>query len=205
MYIVLDTETTGLPTRDPKTRTSSYKNLECYKNCRIVSIAWQLNKDDGAMVSDTKIVIRPDGFVIPADSTVFHGISHDFALETGQDFDNVMRLLAEDLEPCDAIVCHNADFDINVILAELHRRNEENPNARYRSLIDTISAKEIRCTMLMGKTYFGLGKWPKLVDLYKRLFKVEMVGNHDALCDVQACADIYTKMMKNEGRVAINS
>ena len=72
-YTVFDTETTGLP----KTRQSPTKdNLECWDECRILSIAAITYSSRGRELSRFYTVVKPDGFKVAA--TEVHGI---FSLE----------------------------------------------------------------------------------------------------------------------------
>ena len=78
MYLIFDTETTGLP-RDfnaPITDTDNWP--------RCIQIAWQLHDDMGQLVEAKDYLVKPDGFDIPYQSEKIHGISTDLALEQGE-------------------------------------------------------------------------------------------------------------------------
>ena len=77
MYLIFDTETTGLPKRwdAPITDTDNWP--------RVVQIAWQLHDEMGNLIEHEDYLIKPDGFDIPYDSERVHGISTQLAQEQG--------------------------------------------------------------------------------------------------------------------------
>ncbi len=83
MYLIFDTETTGLPKnwRAPISDTNNWP--------RCVQIAWQLHDELGNLIESNSYLIKPDGYDIPYESEKIHGISTQLAelegekLETG--------------------------------------------------------------------------------------------------------------------------
>jgi DNA polymerase-3 subunit alpha len=75
MYLIFDTETTGLPKRwdAPITDTDNWP--------RCIQIAWQLHDD--RETHRTSGLLKPDGFNIPYDAERIHGISTELAAENG--------------------------------------------------------------------------------------------------------------------------
>ena len=70
MYLIFDTETTGLPKNwnAPITDSDNWP--------RAIQIAWQLHDDMGNMIDHQDYLIRPDGFDIPYDAERIHGNFH---------------------------------------------------------------------------------------------------------------------------------
>ena len=68
MYLIFDTETTGLP-RNFKAPISDVENWP-----RVVQIAWQLHDDEGRLIEHNDFLIQPDGYNIPYGSEQIHGI-----------------------------------------------------------------------------------------------------------------------------------
>ena len=62
MYLIFDTETTGLPKnwKAPITDTDNWP--------RCVQIAWQLHDEMGELVEDQNYLIKPDDYEIPYES-----------------------------------------------------------------------------------------------------------------------------------------
>ena len=66
MVLIYDTETTGLP-RDWNAPISDSDNWP-----RLVQLAWQLHDETGKLLSRGNMVVKPDGFTIPFNSTKIH-------------------------------------------------------------------------------------------------------------------------------------
>lgn len=122
MYLVFDTETTGLPKRwdAPITDTDNWP--------RCIQIAWQLHDEMGNCIEHQDYLVKPDGFNIPYDAEQIHGISTELAEQDGG------VPLLEVLEKFNAamartkfIVGQNVGFDVNIMGAEYHRMNVANP------------------------------------------------------------------------------
>ncbi|MFN5879938.1 MAG: exonuclease domain-containing protein, partial [Flavobacteriales bacterium] len=107
MYIIFDTETTGLP-RDwnaPVTDTSNWP--------RVVQIAWQVHDEMGRLVENRDFLVKPDGFDIPYDAERVHGISTLLAEKYGESLDSILNLFSEALEKATYVIGQNVKFDLN--------------------------------------------------------------------------------------------
>ena len=109
MFLIFDTETTGLPKnyRAPITDVDNWP--------RAVQIAWQLHDIDGSLVEQKDFLIRPDGFNIPYESEQIHGISTDLAKTEGVSLEEVCIAFNEAIAKASFIVGQNIDFDINIM------------------------------------------------------------------------------------------
>ena len=109
MYLIFDTETTGLPKncKAPITDTDNWP--------RSVQIAWQLHDEMGELIEDQNYLIKPDNFEIPYESQKIHGISTELALEAGKTLNEVLEKFNQSLEKSSFVIGHNVSFDINVI------------------------------------------------------------------------------------------
>jgi DNA polymerase III epsilon subunit-like protein len=185
-FFFFDCETTGLPVR----RNQSVRDVDGWP--RLVQLAWASYDAWGRPKTAESRIVRPEGFLIPADSTKIHGISHDRAVETGAPVAEVLGLFAGVLEdPFDAVIAHNLEYDINVVGAELIRAN----------ISSRLFDRPGLCTM---KTTTGLlqlpgpygFKWPKLEELHVFLFGKGYDGAHDAALDVEACARCFFELRR---------
>lgn len=185
MIFFFDTETTGLPPRSVAPTESTQ-----WEGCRIVQIAWELyDADTGEFVKKEQFIIRPDNFEIPDSAARIHGINTVIANEQGSDIHDVMNALATDLAEAKIAVAHNMAFDDRVLLSELYRYNLGDIAATWSSI-------EKKCTMLMGT--LPRQKWPKLSELYTRLFGTAPDANitlHRADADVSLCSQCYFKLI----------
>ena len=183
--IFLDTETTGLAPFHERQIIYPGRH-ELWNACRIVQIAWIVCNDQGEVVATHEYLIKPDGFIIPEESTRIHGITHDDAVLQGKEIKEVLNLLLKELDTCRMIVAHNVEFDYNVILSEIFRCKTNSPEMSEKMFIYT----DKYCTMKHG-TQKGR-RWPKLGALYEEYFKCKpSLRLHSALNDTLICKDIY--------------
>ena len=78
MYLIFDTETTGIP----HNKTAPITDLDNWP--RVVQLAWQLHDAKGKLISRQNLIIQPDGFDIPFKAEQIHGISTRRAQEEGR-------------------------------------------------------------------------------------------------------------------------
>ena len=115
MFLVFDTETTGLP----KKWNAPVTDVDNWPRC--VQLAWQLHDAKGDMVSNHNYVINPENFDIPFEAEKIHGISTDLGRKIGKKIEDVLKIFIGDYEKSGFLVGHNLKFDINIIGSELHR------------------------------------------------------------------------------------
>ena len=84
MYLIFDTETTGLPKR----WDAPLNDLDNWPRC--VQVAWQIHDNKGELVSQKSFLIKPDGFSIPYESEKVHGISTALADKQGASLQQVL-------------------------------------------------------------------------------------------------------------------
>ena len=187
--IVLDTETTGFPSR----RYQPPSSFHFWNACRLVQSAWQIHDDDadGALLGREALVVKPDGFDIP--NAHIHGITTEFATEHGVSISAVVDALKTALAGVSVIVAHNVEFDNGVVLAELYRLG----GGDAADVISLWRSIPQRCTMRMAMTT-PTDKWLKLSELYTRLFPDEPPPSrlHRADADVELCAKCYFAMRR---------
>ena len=185
MYLFFDTETTGIP-KNYKAPASDSKNWP-----RLVQIAWMLTDKTGKEISHAEYIIRPDGFTIPADAAKVHGITTEAAISSGVDLRLAVDAILDDIEKASVLIAHNMQFDEKILGAELIRLGHANH----------IEQKPRKCTMQSSTDYCKLSgpygyKWPKLQELYQKLFSESFDGAHRALADVKACARCYFELKR---------
>ena len=79
MYLIFDTETTGLPLSFSK----PVSDFENWNTARCVQIAWQLHDKNGLLIDSANDIIKPSGFEIPLQVVEIHKISNDVAHKYG--------------------------------------------------------------------------------------------------------------------------
>lgn len=182
MYIIFDTETTGLP-RDYNAPMSDVDNWP-----RLVQIAWQLHDARGKLLSNHNYIIRPEGFTIPYNAEKVHGISTKRALAEGHDLKEILQIFREDVVQAKFLVGHNIGFDINVVGSEYLRAELVMP-FESKAELDTKDISTDFCALPGGKG--GKFKWPTLTELHQKLFGVGFDDAHDAAYDVDATARCF--------------
>lgn len=142
-------------------------------------------------VSTLSALIKPAGWVIPASVEAIHKISTGQATAFGQPLGAVMPYFVELVRSADVICAHNAPFDLLVIQAECARLGWDTSWLTSKKVFDTMLA----CIDVVRIPRRGGGfKWPTLSECWKHFFGGELQGAHDALTDVNACADIYFRL-----------
>lgn len=187
MFLIFDTETTGLPGihNAPVTDVNNWP--------RLVQLAWVCHDYRGKMLETRNYIIKPEGFTIPFAAEKIHGISTEQALKDGKDLKDVLEFFTEALEKTDWIVGHNIDFDLKIVGAEFIR------NKIPTKLFDVpaLCTKELStgyCAIPGGKG--GKYKWPTLAELYTRLFNEDFEEAHNAAADVAATARCFLEMIR---------
>ena len=188
MYIIFDTETTGLP-RDwnaPITDTTNWP--------RVIQIAWQLHDDMGRLLEHQDFLIRPDGFDIPYDAERIHGISTELAAKFGDPLDEVMARFNEALGKAKFVVGQNVGFDVNVIGCEFVRLNATSPMASM-PVLDTCTEHTANMCKLPGGRG-GRFKLPTLTELHAFLFGEPFDEAHNATADVEATTRCFLELVR---------
>jgi DNA polymerase III subunit alpha len=190
MYLIFDTETTGLP----KNKQAPLTDFENWP--RMVQIAWQLHDGTGKLLSNENLIVKPEGFTIPFNAEKVHGISTQRAMEEGLPLHEVLDRFTEDLNNASLVIGHNIlDFDIKIIGAEYLRLEKENAIAEKKALDTQLESTEF-CALPGGRG--GQFKWPSLLELHKKLFKEDFGDAHDAAYDVSANARCFFGLIKEK-------
>ncbi|AWW31463.1 DNA polymerase III subunit alpha [Echinicola strongylocentroti] len=189
MYIIFDTETTGLP----RNYNAPITDLDNWP--RLVQLAWQLHDERGKLISNQNYIVKPEGFTIPYNAEKVHGISTDRALKEGHDLKKVLEIFHKDVEKATYLVGHNIGFDINVCGAEFLRVDLPMQLLEKQEL-DTKDISTDFCAIPGGKG--GKYKWPTLTELHQKLFGVGFEDAHDAAYDVDATAKCFFGLITAE-------
>ncbi len=187
MYLIFDTETTGLP-QNFNAPLSDSDNWP-----RMVQIAWQLHDENGKLIENQDYIIKPEGYDIPFNATRIHGISTKMAQEQGRDLQEVLEEFTEVLKKTKVVAGHNIDFDYKIVGAELFRKGIENTLEKTPSA-DTMELGTDFCQLSGGKN--GRYKSPKLEELYEKLYGKKFDEAHNAAADVNATAQVFFEMMR---------
>src|SRR3989338_909932 len=188
MYIIFDTETTGLPRNwnAPITDTDNWP--------RVVQIAWQLHDDMGRLLEQKDHLIYPEGYDIPFDAERIHGISTALAQEHGVPLLEVLAEFNEVLSKAKFVVGQNIGFDVNVLGCEFHRFGI--PTTMTEApILDTCTETTAELCKLPGGRG-GKFKLPTLTELHDYLFQQPFAEAHNATADVEATTRCFFELLR---------
>ncbi|HET8737586.1 MAG TPA: PHP domain-containing protein, partial [Pricia sp.] len=190
MYLIFDTETTGLPKRwnAPITDTDNWP--------RCVQIAWQLHDAMGKLVEHQDYLIRPEGFNIPYDAEQVHGISTPLAERDGLPMAEVLEKFNAAMAQTKFVVGQNLGFDLNIMGAEFHRLAVEN-RLQELPVLDTCTEETAKLCQIPGGRG-GKFKLPTLTELHEHLFEEPFAEAHNATADVEATTRCFLELVRRE-------
>ena len=169
-FLFFDVETTGL-----------FVQNGLKTDPRLVQLSWILTTKSGTIIKSHSYIVKPNKFLIPESSSDIHGITTSVAEEKGLVLNDVLMAFCRDMKRTKYYVGHNIDFDEKVILDEMERASIQNP----------FKGKEKICTMKSSANYCQIKnfrgiKYPKLEELYSKLFGHSFPNAHNATSDVLA-------------------
>ncbi|MEO0507162.1 MAG: DNA polymerase III subunit alpha [Bacteroidota bacterium] len=190
MYLIFDTETTGLPKRwdAPITDTDNWP--------RCVQIAWQLHDELGNLVEHQDYLVRPDGFNIPYESEQVHGISTGLAEQQGETLEVVLERFNQALHKATFVVGQNVGFDANIMGCEFHRMSVKNSLAEL-PVLDTCTEHTAQLCQIPGGRG-GKFKLPTLTELHQYLFGEPFAEAHNATADVEATTRCFLELVRRK-------
>ena len=174
-YLFIDTETNGLPNK-------YLLDNDTNKWPRMIQIAYLQFSKEGVLLKRYSSIIKPENFKI-LDNQISN-INHEIAMKEGNNLEFILDILKHRIKESNTIICHNTQFDINVINAEFKRNEIE----------CDIFEKDIFCTMTNSMSFMQSNTYTKLSALYFKLFSRDIRNAHDALADVEATAECFWKM-----------
>ena len=188
MYLIFDTETTGLPKRwdAPVTDTDNWP--------RCIQIAWQLHDEMGNVIEHQDYLVQPDGFTIPFDAEKIHGISTELAQKEGVPLAKVAEKFAKALSKTKFVVGQNVGFDLNIMGAEFHRLEMHNPLPQL-PVLDTCTETTAQLCQIPGGRG-GKFKLPTLTELHEFLFNEPFAEAHNATADVEATTRCFLELVR---------
>ena len=190
MYLVFDTETTGLP-RNWKAPLTDSDNWP-----RCIQIAWQLHDHMGRLIEHQDYLVKPTGYNIPYDAEKIHGISTELAQEEGIELPLMIEKFQQALSKTTFIVGQNVTFDLNIMGAEFLRLGMENPLPSM-PLLDTCSETTAQMCQIPGGRG-GKFKLPTLTELHQFLFKKPFAQAHNATADVEATTRCFLELIRRQ-------
>ena len=182
MYLLFDTETTGLP-KDWNAPADQFP--------RLVQLAFLIYDNKQKTINSENFIIKPKGFEIPKEASKIHGITNEIALKKGIDLGTLLKLFKIVLDETSYIIGHNLSYDRKIIRGELIRCGIEYDSSE-KVKICTMHSSTQYCKIQGMRDY----KWPKLQELHKVLFGEEFKDAHDAMADTRATAKCFWELKR---------
>ena len=180
---VFDCETTGLVPKDKITK----ENVSYFPH--IVQMSWIMyDLDSNETLKEKDFIVT---CAIPITNSFIHHITDDISSK-GIPLECVVNEFLDDTLDADLIVAHNLSFDSKMIETTLFRLGRTSDYNDFKKIPS-------HCTMMSNikfcglKNKFGL-KFPKLVELYVKLFNEPFQNAHNSLADVKTCLKCYLKL-----------
>ena len=191
LALFYDTETTSMPLfKEPS---------EDPRQPHIVQLAALLvDLDKREVIDGMDVIVKPEGWEIPHEVSLIHGITHEYALEHGiPERDAVGMLLG--MWGCQAgapvqRIGHGEPFDARILRIALKRYFGD-------AAADAWKAARASCTLKASRPLVkavdknGKGKAPTLTEAYTHFFGEPFAGAHGALADARACMDVHFSMV----------
>ena len=169
MICVIDIETDGLINRSNGSA----------KMPNVVQVAWLLMSEDGVVYKKESSLISGE-FASENGSIKFNNIKIETIEKIGKSPNLVYKLLISDIKMSEYVACHNSVFDISILTNEFKKLGLPDPFKNVK-IICTMEASAGFCAIKSG---FGDYKFPKLEELYKKIFGYEVFQQHNAESDV---------------------
>ena len=187
MFLVFDTETTGLP----KNYNAAISDVENWP--RVIQLAWALYDREGILIEKRVDLIRPDGWSIPTEPFwIENGFDQKKSEAEGIPIREALMPFLNKIEVTTHLIAHNLSYDHPVLGAECVREDVRSKNKPIR-----VCTKEEATDYCKIPGNYGF-KWPTLSELHIRLFGEDFENSHDALADVEACAKCFFELLKKE-------
>ncbi|MEZ2416095.1 DNA polymerase III subunit alpha [Muriicola sp. E247] len=194
MYLIFDTETTGLPKR----WNAPVTDVDNWPRC--VQLAWQLHDEMGNLLEQHDFLIKPEGYDIPYDAEQIHGISTQLAEKEGIPLAEALELFNTALGKTRFLVGQNVGFDINITGAEYHRIGFESELLNL-PVLDTCTEDTAQLCQIPGGRG-GKFKLPTLTELHEHLFQEPFSEAHNAAADVEATSRCFFELIRKKSFTA---
>tara|TARA_Y100000389_G_C17463130_1_gene523309 strand:+ start:95 stop:724 length:630 start_codon:yes stop_codon:yes gene_type:complete len=190
IILVFDTETTGLPERN-----ASIKDTEKWPYIIQLSfVCFDVSSNNIIKKYDNYIKIK--GTIELTDevkkitnideTNIANGVNITEALNKFNKYMNISNL----------IVAHNISFDKRVIMVECIRNKMKQQFVKF-NYNQQIRINEY-CTMKNNKDLFENKKYPKLIELHKKLFDEDINNLHNSFVDILITLRCYMKITYNK-------
>jgi len=198
LALFYDTETTGLPlfkepSNDPR-------------QPHIVQLgAILVDLDTRKTISALDVIVKPAGWTIPDDIAAIHGITTDYAADTGIPEPMAVEMLLKMYEQAGFRVAHNESFDCRIVRIACKRFFGDDCADKWKTGAANCTAVLSTPIMKLPPTEKMLAvgrkhpKTPTLAEAYSFFTGRELENAHSAMADTLACRDVYFAILDRNG------
>lgn len=200
MILFFDTETSGLPDRG--------RPLDDPRQPWIMQLAMILTEMDGTERASLNVIVQPGcGAILSPEALAVHGITAELAVRCGISSAAAVSLWERYAGMARTLVAHNIGFDMTLMQIAAAR----SPSRRDPPLAECLGSRLQFCTMKAATPVVALPptakmvaagmnrpKPPKLAECVRHFFGEDLIGAHDALADVRACARVFFHLQSLE-------
>lgn len=182
--LFFDTETSGLPDFNKRASDPTQPH--------IVQLACELTDHLGSVIESHNVLIRPDGWTIPKETSDIHGITNETA-QVGIAESVAASLFMDMVKKANLLVAHNIKFDKFMARIAMRRFGllSDEQDEWWKALPQFCTMQNTTDLCRLPGKIEGRYKFPKLQEAYFHIFNREFDDAHDALADVNACKEIF--------------
>lgn len=195
LALFYDCETSGLPLWNDPSEDPRQPHI-VQLGARLVDI------EARKVISTLDVIVRPDGWEIPAEVSAIHGITTEMAMDVGVSESMALGMLlslwgGDGATPPRLRVGHNESFDARIIRIAALRYEDEPLADRWKDSFSQCTAKMATQIMKLPPTAKMIAarrnhpKTPNLGEAYRFFTGRELEGAHSALVDVDACMAVF--------------
>lgn len=185
-----DTETSGLPL--------FHEPSEDPRQPHIVQLAaLVVDLDTRKVIHAIELIVRPNGWRIPAEVSAIHGITHEHARDVGiYEADAVLIFRALHAE-CDVRIGHNESFDARILRiahkryysdAEVHAWGGSPAQCTQQLATPILKLPPTDKMRAAGRNHY---KSANLREAYQFFMGKPLEDAHSAMADARACMDVW--------------
>lgn len=175
MYLILDTETTGVP---DFTAPADAEGQPLVASLAMIFCDRELN-----VQAEWSTLIRPEGWIMPAEAGAINGLTTERLMAEGIPMLIPAMVYAAAVDDGRTVVAHNQRFDTKMMRGELRRHGLNDRYAKTKTI----------CTMGHGRKVCSGGR---LSVVYNDLCGEFLTDPHKALGDARACLAILRKLVE---------
>jgi len=191
MYIFFDTETNGL--------LNFKRDLMDESQPRIIQLAAILTDRDLVEVDSMSAYIKPDGWIIPEETTKIHGITIEKCESDGIPMPEALARFNELKARATHRFAFNIAYDKRMLAREANLYGIPHDSSEIETFCVMTLAKpecKIPPTAKMMSAGFKTYKTPNLSEAHEILLGHAFDGAHDALNDVRATIQVFSELRK---------